>query len=79
VGQGGLISPVLFSLYVNVIPTPSRHVELSQEADDAALVATSRNPSPLVGYLDAYLGTLELYLRDWRISMNVSKISAIFC
>jgi hypothetical protein len=26
--QGGLISPVLFSMYVNDIPTPSHHVEL---------------------------------------------------
>jgi hypothetical protein len=30
VAQGGLVSPVLFSLYVNDIPTPSRHVELAQ-------------------------------------------------
>jgi hypothetical protein len=42
--QGGLVSPVLFSLYVNDIPTPSRHVELAQYADDTALVATSRSP-----------------------------------
>jgi hypothetical protein len=30
VAQGGTVSPVLFSLYVNDIPTPSRHVELTQ-------------------------------------------------
>jgi hypothetical protein len=48
--QGGLVSPVLFSLYVNDIPTPSRHVELAQYADDTALVATSRSPSLLVGF-----------------------------
>jgi hypothetical protein len=29
VAQGGIISPVLFSLYVNDMPTPSRHVELA--------------------------------------------------
>jgi hypothetical protein len=28
VTQGGLISPVLFSLYVNEMPTPSQHVDL---------------------------------------------------
>jgi len=27
--QGGLISPVLFSLYVNDMPSPSQHVELT--------------------------------------------------
>jgi len=29
VAQCGLISPVLFSLYVNEMPSPSRHVELA--------------------------------------------------
>jgi len=29
VAQGGLISPVLFSLYVNHMPPPSHHVELA--------------------------------------------------
>jgi hypothetical protein len=75
--QGGLVSPVLFSLYVNDIPTPSRHVELAQYADDTALIATSRSPSLLVGYLGAYLGRLERWLRDWRIAVNVSKSTAL--
>jgi hypothetical protein len=77
VAQGGLLSPVLFSPYVNNIPTPSRHVELAQYADDTALVATSRSPSLLVGYLEAYLGRLERWLRDWRIAINVSKSTAV--
>jgi hypothetical protein len=51
VAQGEIVSPVLFSLYVNDIPTPSRHVELAQYADDTALIATSRDPSLLFGYL----------------------------
>ena len=42
VAQGGLISSVLFSLYVNHIPVPSRHVELALYADDTAITATSR-------------------------------------
>jgi hypothetical protein len=75
--QGGLVSPVLFSQYVNDIPTPSHHVELAQYADDTALVATSRSPSLLVGYLEAYLGSLEHWLPDWRIAINVSKSAAV--
>jgi hypothetical protein len=45
VAQGGIFSPVLFSLYVNDMPTLSRHDELALYADDTALVATSRRPS----------------------------------
>ena len=52
VAQGGLISPVLFSLYVNDIPTPSRHVEVALYADDTTIIATSRKPTLLVSYLE---------------------------
>jgi hypothetical protein len=48
-----------------------------QYADDTALIATSRDPSLLVGYLEAYLGRLELWLRSWRIAINVSKSTAV--
>jgi hypothetical protein len=76
--QGGLVSPVLFSLYVNDIPTSSRHVGLAQYAEDMAHVATSGSPSLLVGYLEANLGRLERWLRDWRIAINVSKSTMVF-
>jgi hypothetical protein len=59
VAQGGLVSPVLFSLYVNDVPTPSRHVELALYADGTALIATrcslprppdaSKDPGQLFG------------------------------
>ena len=52
VGQGGLISPVLFSLYVNDMPSPSHHVELALYTDDKAIIATSRKPTLLVSYLE---------------------------
>jgi hypothetical protein len=75
--QGGLVSPVLLNLYVNDIPTPSRHVQLAQYADDTALLATSRGPSLVVGYLEAYFGRLERWIRDWRIAINVSKSTTV--
>jgi hypothetical protein len=48
VAHGGLISPVLFSLNVNDMPSPSHHVVLALYADDTAVVATSRQPTLLV-------------------------------
>ena len=76
VAQGGLISPVLFSRYVDM-PTPSRHVELALYADDTAIIATSRKPTLLVSYLESYLSNLQRWLTEWRIAINVSKSSAI--
>ena len=61
--QGGLISTVLFSMYVNDMPVPFRHVELALFTEDTAIIATSRSPSLLVSYLETYLSNLELWLR----------------
>jgi hypothetical protein len=41
VAQGGVISPVLFSLYVKDMSSPSHHVELALYADDMAVLARS--------------------------------------
>jgi retron-type reverse transcriptase len=63
VAQGGLVSPVLFSLYVNDVPKPYRHVEIALYADDTALIGTSRSQLFLIRYLETYLNRLELWLR----------------
>ena len=54
VAYGGFIPPVLFSLYVNDIPTPSRHIELAPYADDTDLVAKSNDPAFLAKYLETH-------------------------
>jgi hypothetical protein len=77
VAQGGLVSPVLFNLYVNDIPVPSRHVELTLYADDTAIIATSCKTPLLVSFLEAYLSDLERWLREWRIAIDVSMSKAM--
>jgi hypothetical protein len=67
VAQGGLISPVIFTLYVNDITTPSHHAELALYADDTAIIATSRKPTLLV----SYFSDLQRWLSEWRIAINV--------
>ena len=76
VDQVGLISLVLFILYVNM-PPPSHYVELALYADDTAIIASSRKPTLLVSYLESYLNDLQRWLSEWRIALNVSKSTAI--
>jgi len=71
------MSPVVFSLYVNDMPSPSHHVELALYADDTAIIATSRKPTLLVSYLESYLNDLQRWLSAWRIATNVCKSTAI--
>ena len=77
VAQGGIISPLIFRLCVNDMPSPSRHVELALYAGDTAVIATSRQPALLVKYLETYLSGLERWLSEWGIAINVSKSSAL--
>jgi retron-type reverse transcriptase len=78
VAQGGLISPVLFSLYVNDIPKPSHHKELALYVDDTPIIATSHKLTLLVNYLEPFLSNLQQWLSEWRITI-ISKSTAIIC
>jgi hypothetical protein len=77
VAQCGLISSVLFSLYVKDISSPSHNVELALYAGDTAVIAMSRKPTLLVSYLESYFNDLQRSLSEWRIAINYTKSSAI--
>ena len=77
VAQGGLISPVIFSLYFNGMPIRSLHVDLTLYEDETAITATSHRPALLVSYLESYLSDLERWLKEWMIAINVSKSTAM--
>jgi hypothetical protein len=49
--QGGFLSPVLLSLYVKDMPTPSRNFELALYAENTAIIATYHKPVLLITYL----------------------------
>jgi hypothetical protein len=51
--QGGLIFCLVFSLYVNEMPSPLDHVELAAYADDTTIIATSRKPTLHISYLES--------------------------
>jgi len=72
-----MISTVLFSLYVNDMPSPSHHVELALYADNTAIIATYLRPTLVVSYLESYLNDLQRWLSEWRNVINVSKSTAI--
>ena len=69
-------APVLFSLYVNDIPTPSRHIELAQYSDDTALVATSKLPSLLVKYLETHCLNWKYGSENGRLRLMSGRVQA---
>ena len=59
VAQGGIISTVLFSFYVNNLLSPSSHIELALYAADMSVIVTCRQPALFVIYLETYLSDFE--------------------
>jgi hypothetical protein len=67
----------LFALYVNDIPLhPKAKVALF--ADDTLLYATSTSNTFAVSHLQKQINLIEPWFKQWRISINPSKTSAIF-
>jgi hypothetical protein len=64
-------------MYVNDMPSPSRHTELTLYADDTAVITTSRQPALLVKNLEIDRSDLERWLSEWRIAISVSRSSAM--
>jgi hypothetical protein len=65
--QGGIISPVLFSLYVNDTPSPSRHAELALCAEDMAIIAkvpSASAASQIPGDISQWLRTVAGLVED---------------
>ena len=58
--QRRVISLVLFSVYVNNIPTAFRHIEFAQYTYDTVLVARFKKSTLLFKYLETSLPDLEL-------------------
>ena len=73
--HAGLISPVIFSLYVNEMPSPSHNFQVAVYAD-SAIIATCRKPTQLVHCLESCLNHLTRCLSEWRIAIDVSKSTA---
>jgi Reverse transcriptase (RNA-dependent DNA polymerase)/Endonuclease-reverse transcriptase len=77
VPQGSVLSPLLFSLYVNDIPHTSG-VHLALFADDTALYFTHRNRAHVAKKLQTAASTLGKWFRKWRIEVNPDKSAAVF-
>lgn len=74
--QGSVLSPTLFSAYVNNIPIQP-HILLAQFADDTALVTSSRQLNTAIRRLQAQLDALEQWLTANKIKINTDKTQAL--
>lgn len=74
--QGSVLSPLLFVVYVNDIPT-RQQVVLAQFADDTALLATSCRVNTAIARMQQQLRLVERWAKDNAIRVNADKTTAI--
>jgi hypothetical protein len=77
VPQGSVLSPTLFSIYVNYTPqTPC--VCLGLFADDTCIYATDRNEGYVLRKLQRGLSVIETWCERWNIKINKDKAQTVY-
>ena len=76
--QGSVLSPLLFLIYVNDLPSPHhKQNSLSQFADDTAQWASSLNVCFAARLLQQDLLNFAMWCAKWRIRLNPEKTKVI--
>ena len=70
--QGSILSPLLFSLYVNDLPKVS-HFKTTLFADDTYLILSNKNIDILEQMADQEIKKVDSWMRHNKLSLNCSK------
>ena len=76
VPQGGVLSPVLFNLYMSSMPSPPANILLVTYADDSNVLGRGPLIDPVVKDLNAYLSVLDNWFKGRNLFISPSKSSA---
>jgi hypothetical protein len=72
VPQGGILGPILYSIFTATIPETEQTL-IATHADDTAILASHPNPITAPAHLQHHRNQFEQWLKRWRIQANGTK------
>ena len=76
VPQGGVLSPILFNLYMAKMPQPAGDILLVTYADDTTVNKSGPKHEPICKELNAYLDVLDKWFKERNLFISPTKSSA---
>ncbi|KAI5753538.1 hypothetical protein M8J77_001119 [Diaphorina citri] len=76
VAQGGVISPLLFNLYLSKMPLPPPGITLVTYADDCSILASGNDIDELTILINNYLVTMHSWFTNRNLQLSPEKSSA---
>lgn len=76
VPQGGVLSPLLFNLYMSKIPSPPGNIVLVTYADDGQVMNSGPKYEPVCHEINSYLDVLHDWFESRNLQLSPGKSSA---
>ena len=71
--QGSVLSPTLFNIFVNDLPTKVQHSKVSQFADDVAIWKSNRNLTFVTRQIQSDLNNIQAWCKAWGAKLSSRK------
>lgn len=76
VPQGGVLSPLLFNLYMSKMPQPTGSVKLVTYADDSNVLNSGQHIEPICKEINTYLNILDDWFKSRNLFISPAKSTA---